>query len=85
MLSSFAKLLERIVLKRMVGLIELGETKFGGRPKRGIHDAMSNILEFLKDCHGMERFVISLSEESGFDKLGRGLLKDFLVARGCAP
>ena len=85
LLSGFAKLLERIVLKRMGGMIELRETQFGGRLKRGVYDAMSNVLQFLKDCHGMQRLVISMDMEGSFDKLDRGLQKDILVARGCAP
>jgi len=33
----------------------------------------------------MHRMIISMDVEGGFDKLDRGLLRDFLAARGCPP
>jgi len=84
LLSCFAKLLERIVLRKVVKMMDLGETQFGGRPQRGTHDAISNVLEFLHDNQGMKRMMISVDVEGGFDRLDCGLLKDCLVTRGCA-
>ena len=82
LLPPFSKLLERIVLVRPAGCLDLGETQFGCRRKRGVHDAVVCVLEFLKENRGMERLLVSMDVEGGFDKLDRGLLLDFLAARG---
>jgi len=47
LLSTFAKLLERIILRRLVMSLELGETQFGSWEKCDTHDAMANVLELL--------------------------------------
>ena len=83
LLPTFSKLLERIVLVRLARCLDLGETQFGSRQKRGVHDAVAGVLEFLEHNSGMHRLLVSMDVEGGFDKLDRGLLMDFLVARGC--
>jgi len=83
LLPTFSKLLERIVLVRLAGYLELGDTQFGSRKKRGVPDALATVLEFLEDHHGMSRLLVSMDVEGGFDKLDRGLFQDSLAARGC--
>ena len=50
-----------------------------------MHDAVACVLEFLEENRGMERLLVSMDVEGGFDKLDRGLLLDFLAARGSPP
>jgi len=57
--------------------------QFESQRMRGTHDAMANMLEFLRDSVGMHRIVISMDGEVGFDRLDRSLLRDILAARGC--
>ena len=85
LLPTFSKLLERIVLAKLVKCLDLEPTQFGSRQKRGVHDAMACALGFLEECKGMKRLLVSMDVEGGFDKLDRGLLLDFLVARGARP
>jgi len=65
LLSVFAKLVERIVLVRLAGVLDLGETQFGSRRRRGVHDAIANILEFLRANDGMYRMIISMDVKAG--------------------
>ena len=83
LLPTFSKLLERIVLVRLAACLELGETQFGSRRKRGVDDAVATVLEFLDHNKGLERMLVSMDVEGGFDKLDKGLLRSFLMARGC--
>jgi len=83
LLPTFGKLLERIVLVRLAVCLELGVTQFGIRRKRGVHDAVATVLEFLDHNKGWERMLVSMDVEGGFDMLAKGLLRSFLMARGC--
>jgi len=47
LLPTIAKVVERIVLLRIAEHVVLGQTQFGLRRKRGVHDAMSVMFEFL--------------------------------------
>jgi len=47
LLPTIAKVVERIVLMRIAGHVVLGNTRFGSMRKRGVHDAMSFVFEFL--------------------------------------
>jgi len=47
LLPTIAKVVERIVLLRIAEHVVLGQTQFGSRRKRGVHDAMSVVFEFL--------------------------------------
>jgi len=69
LLSSFAKLLDQIVLVRLWEVLELGDTQFGGGRRRGVHDAMANLLEFCADNAGKEKLIISMDVEGGLDML----------------
>ena len=55
LLLTFAKLLERIIMRRFAVILEFGETQFGSQRKRGTHDAMANVLELLHQNAGMHK------------------------------
>src|SRR5437588_4640927 len=83
LLPAAAKVAERIVLLRLAACLDLGETQFGSRRKRGVHDATAVVLEFLKHNEGYKRLILSMDIEGGFDNISVDLLSDFLTARGC--
>lgn len=83
LLPTVAKVIERIVLLRIASMIELGDTQFGSRKRRGVHDAMAVIYEFLEHNKSMKCALMSVDIEGGFDKMGLDNLCDFLVAKEC--
>ena len=83
LLPAAAKVAERIMLLRLAACLDLGETQFGSRRKRGVHDATAVVLEFLKHNEGYKRLILSMDIEGGFDNISVDLLSDFLTARGC--
>src|SRR5437899_10670390 len=83
LLPAAAKVAERIVMLRLAACLDLGETQFGSRRKRGVHDATAVVLEFLKHNEGYKRLILSKDIEGGFDNISVDLLSDFLTASGC--
>jgi len=47
LLLTIAKVVERLVLMQIAGHVVLGTTQFGSRRKRGVHNTMSVVFEFL--------------------------------------
>jgi len=74
---------ERIVLLRIAEHVVLGQTQFGSRRKRGVHDAISVVFEFLRHNEGFKCAMLSMDVEGGFDNIDVDLLCDFLAAREC--
>ena len=85
LLPTISKVGERIVLLRIVQHARLGPTQFGSRRKRGVHDAMAVIFEFLKHNKGFQCAMMSMDVEGGFDNIDLDLLSDFMTARDCPP
>jgi len=83
LLPTIAKVVERIVLLRIAEHVVLGQTQFGSRRKRGVHDAMSVVFEFLRHNKGFKCAMLSMDVEGGFDNIDVDLLCDFLAAREC--
>jgi len=83
LLPTVAKVVERIVLLRIAEHVVLGQTQFGSRRKRGVHDAMSVVFEFLRHNGGFKCAMLSMDVEGGFDNIDIDLLCDFLAAREC--
>jgi len=48
LLPVMAKVVERMVLLAVAKHVDLEDTQFGSRPKRGVHDALAVVYEFLK-------------------------------------
>jgi len=83
LLPTIAKMVERIVLLRIAEHVVLGQTQFGSRRKRGVHDAMSVVFEFLRHNEGFKCGMLSMDVEGGFDNIDIDLLCDFLAAQEC--
>ena len=83
LLPNVAKVVERIVLLRIAEHVVLGRTQFGSRRKRGVHDAMSVVFEFLRHNEGFKCAMLSMDVEGGFDNIDIDLLCDFLTAWEC--
>jgi len=84
LLPTLAKVAERIVMMRLVKLLDLEDTQFGSRPGRGVHDAMALVYEFLEYNKGLHVAMLSMDVEGGFDNMNVDLLCDFMMARGCS-
>jgi len=82
-LPTIARVVERIVLLRIAAHVVLGQTQFGSSRKRGVHDAMSVVFEFLRHNDGFKCAMLSMDVEGGFDNIDIDLLCDFLAAREC--
>ena len=83
LLPTISKVVERIVLHRIAPHVRLGPTQFGSRRKRGVHDAMSVVFEFLRHNEGYKCAMVSMDVERGFDNIDIDLLCDFMAARDC--
>ena len=83
LLPTIAKVVERIVLLRIAEHVVLGQTQFGSRRKRGVHDAMSVVFEFLRHNEGFKCTMLSMDIEGGFDNIDIDLLCHFLANREC--
>ena len=82
---TIAKVVERIVLLRIAKHVVLGLTQFGSRCKRGVHDAMSVVFEFLRHNEGFKYAMLSMDVEGGFDNINIDLLCDILATRNALP
>jgi len=83
LLPVLTKIAERMVLLEVTKHLELEDTQFGSRRKRGTHDACAVIYEFLKHHKGYATALLSMDVEGGFDRIDIDLLADLLVARSC--
>jgi len=83
LLPVMSKIMERRILLGIAEHVELEDTKFGSRRKRGTPDAMAIIYEFLDHHRDYKIALLSMDVEGGFDRIDMDLMADFLVARGC--
>jgi len=82
LLPVMAKITERIILLRLAQCVELEETQFGSRRRRGVHDAMAVVFEFIRHHEGWKTAMVSMDIEGGFDNIQTDLLIQFLQSRG---
>jgi len=82
LLPTLAKVVERIILIRLTKCVELGDTPFGSRRRRGVHDAMATILEFIEHHRDWHTAMVSMDIEAGFDNININLLIQILHSRG---
>jgi len=82
LLPTIAKVVERIVLIRVAGIVILGKNQFGSRRKRGVHhdDTMSVVFELFRHNEGFKCAMLSMDLEEGFDNIDIDLLCDYLAA-----
>ena len=83
LLPTLAKILERMVLDQLANDVELEETQFGSRKRRGCHDAMAMAYEFVEHNRHMSCAMLSMDIEGGFDHVDIGTLRDLMIGR-CA-
>jgi len=83
LLPTAARVVERIFLLRIAGHVVLGQTQFGSRRKRGVHDRMSVVFELLRHNESFKCAMLSMGVQGGFDNIDIDLLCDFLAAREC--
>jgi len=83
LLPVMARVTDRMVLLEVAKHLELEDTQFGSRRKRGCHDTCAVLSEFLKANSGFCTALLSMNIEGGFDRIDMDLMADFLVARGC--
>jgi len=84
LLPVVAKIAERVVLIKLAAQVELGETQYGSRRRRGVHDAVVTIFEFIKLDEGWATTMVSMDIKGGFDNIDTDLLIQFLQARGAS-
>jgi len=82
LLPCLAKMTERI-LYRMAKEVELEPSQFGSWKKRGVHNGMVVVYEFLRHNKHMKCAILSMDIEGGFDNIDMDMLTDILVARAC--
>jgi len=83
LLPVMSKIMKRMILFGIADHVELEDTQFGSRQKRGTHDAMAIIYEFLDHHRDYKTALLSMDVEGGFDRIDMDLMADFLVTRGC--
>ena len=83
LLPTMAKTAERIVLKKIAHHVRLEETQYRSRKNRSTHDAMKQMMEFLEHNKYLERGIVSMDVEGGFDKVDIDILSDIMSYREC--
>jgi len=76
-LPTIAKIAERIILVKLAKVLVLGPIQFGSRKRRGTHDAISVIYEFIKYNEEIGVVMMSLNLEGEFDNICVELLFDY--------
>jgi len=83
LLPTVAKVIDRIILRRMENDVVLGDTQYGSRKGRSCHDRVKQMMEFLKYHKNSHRAVITMDVECGFDNIKTNLLVDILRHKSC--
>ena len=82
LLPTLSKVLGRMVLLKLAGHIDLEDTQFGSQRKRGIHDSLAVVYEFLEYNKLLHTALFSMDIEAGLDKVDSPMLCQLLCARG---
>jgi len=85
LLPTIAKVAECVMLGQIAAEIELGPTQFRSQRRKGCHDMMAMLYEFLEYYKGRERGLMSMDIESWFDKIDSWQLCQLMAARGYGP
>jgi len=83
LVSVMAKVVERVILRRITEHVELEDTQYGSRKNRSTHDAFKQMLEFIEYSKGMKVGIVTMDVEGGFDKVAIDFLSTVLYQRGC--
>jgi len=82
LLLVMAKVVERIILRKMTKYVELEDIQYGSRKNRSTHDAFKQMSEFIEYSKGMKVGMVTMDVEGGFDKVGIDCLSTVLAQRG---
>ena len=83
LLPILSKVVDRIILNELAKTVRMEETQYGSRKNRSTHDAMKQILEFLKYNKNRYTGILSMDVEGGFDKVNIDMLSDIVMYREC--
>jgi len=84
LLPVMAKIIERVILNKIVQEQDLEDTQYGSRKNRSMHDMFKRIYEFVDYNKDMKCGMLSMDVEGGFDKGDIKLLCQILRGRGCS-
>ena len=84
LLPVVAKVVERVILGKMVKEVDLEDTQYGSRKNRSTHDMFKQIYEFVEHNRNMKCGMLSMDVEGGFDRVDIGMLCQILKDRGCS-
>jgi len=84
LLPVMAKVVERVILSKMVKEVDLEDTQYRSRKNRFTHDMFKQIYEFVDYNKNMKCGMLSMEVEGGFDKVDIGRLCQILRERGCS-
>ena len=82
-LPTISKVVDRIMLRRLEKEVTLASTQYGSRRRRGCHDSMKQIMEFVMFGRFGNPAIMPMDVEGGFDNIDTALLADILVYRSC--
>jgi len=83
LLPVMAKVVERVILSKMVKEVDLVDTQYGSRKNRLTYDMFKQIYEFVDYNKNMKCGMLSMDVEGGFDKVDIGILCQMLRERCC--
>ena len=83
LLPTISKVVDRIILRRLEKEVTLSDTQYGSRKRRGCHDCVKQISEFLKFGRFRCTALMTMDVEGGFDNINTELLADILRYRSC--
>ena len=66
LLPVVAKVVERVILSKMVKEVDLEDTQYGSRKNRLTHDMFKQIYEFVDYNKNMKYGMLSMDVEEGF-------------------
>jgi len=84
LLPVMAKVIERVILNKMVKEVDLEDTQYASRKNRSTHDMFKQIYEFVDYNKNMNCGMLSMDVAGGFDKVDIGILCRILEERGCS-
>jgi len=83
LLPTISKVVDRIMLRKLEKEVTLASTQYGSRKRRGCHDSMKQITEFVKFGRFGHTEIMTMDVEGGFNNIDTALLAHILVYRSC--
>jgi len=83
LLPTISKVVDRIVLRRREKEMTLSGTQYGSRRRRGCHDCVKQIADFVKFGRVRQTALMTMDVEGGFNNIDTALLADILIYKSC--